>query len=964
MSKIFSARGALPAGSASALYRNFGAAIAVLAACCALSAQTGPTGFAPVSGVPIAAAQTPSGNTTYFLNEDESVISMTLSTLASVCPALGTNQFQAGNGDDQAIVYDPTANRLYILSIATDGNLGILYETPGATPGCNPSPLVELPKGVSHSKLMALDASEGNLYVISEYEQGSEQDLLWVLDVNSFASYSKSSPPPTYNLDEDATYGVPVIDPDSHYVFIPETANLAYPTGNGPGFFVFDPSQPAIVHVLGYVPSTGGQAPADGVTEVNFAPVSLALYEPGVLVMANNNPQPMSPLTDPLDILETSNIDFYDGNLMAAGFPTGLYLQSDAGFKETIQALATDLVMTAIPLMSVEDREQVRLFDVIYLGLIGSQSGFGYEEYGSLGGFDFQSGNWRDSVFSTKVPQPNEYPGYPEYSAWSQMDYVPESDSMMFLYTSGGAGSQMVSSSLRLSPPSYTIVSTLGTTSSSKYNPLLQVVNPNSSYVYNYSSCAGCSPPLPGTIAYWVPTAPGPAVTFVDGNSLDFGSQQVGSFTSKYVSLQNSGTANLTIKSWDVVNDATGSFLYVALPGTCGEGLALAPAATCTIELIFHPQKEGLLTADLVVNDNAGTSPQKVALSGTGTAPEPLLVPSEHVLDLFVSPGATATGEVTLTNTGQATARIIGSKTTGAGFSNSYDGPEDVPPGKGVTFIQYFAAHAAGYQEENSGESTYTYVEAPGSEARPAGYGEADGNRTPAASETYTLTINLIADVENGPIATPSPASLAFAQTWVGAASLPQTVTLTNTGNATMTISSLKVAGTNPHDFPIAKSCGTSLAAGKSCAITAKFAPKAAGALSASLEIAGNAVNAPQSVALTGTGFTAPAAAVRLSATSLSFGDESVGKTSVAKAVTVTNTSHNPLEIGAIAPGGIDASSFKSTNTCGTSLKAGASCTISVEFAPAAKGTLTATVTMTDNSTSSPQSIVLTGTGK
>ena len=117
----------------------------------------------------------------------------------------------------------------------------------------------------------------------------------------------------------------------------------------------------------------------------------------------------------------------------------------------------------------------------------------------------------------------------------------------------------------------------------------------------------------------------------------------------------------------------------------------------------------------------------------------------------------------------------------------------------------------------------------------------------------------------------------------------------------------------------------------------------------------------PQSIALSGTGLS-PAVA-SLSASSLSFAGERVGSTSASQSVTLTNTGTGPLTITSIAVTGADASSFGFANSCGTSVAAGANCTIHGHFTPAAAGAMTAAIKITDNAGGSPQSIALTGTG-
>ncbi|HLX69694.1 MAG TPA: DUF3443 family protein [Verrucomicrobiae bacterium] len=98
---------------------------------------------------------------------------------------------------------------------------------------------------------------------------------------------------------------------------------------------------------------------------------------------------------------------------------------------------------------------------------------------------------------------------------------------------------------------------------------------------------------------------------------------------------------------------------------------------------------------------------------------------------------------------------------------------------------------------------------------------------------------------------------------------------------------------------------------------------------------------------------------ITLSPTSLTFSGEFVGSTSAAQPVTVSNPGTAGLSISGITPSG----DFGQTNTCGTGIAAGGSCTISVTFTPTATGTRTGAITITDNASGSPHSIGLTGTG-
>jgi hypothetical protein len=81
------------------------------------------------------------------------------------------------------------------------------------------------------------------------------------------------------------------------------------------------------------------------------------------------------------------------------------------------------------------------------------------------------------------------------------------------------------------------------------------------------------------------------------------------------------------------------------------------------------------------------------------------------------------------------------------------------------------------------------------------------------------------------------------------------------------------------------------------------------------------------------------------------------------KSVTVTNTGTTALDISNVGVKGADAGDFRSSNLCPSSLAPTDSCTIEVRFAPSSTGSRTATLTVTDNATTSPKSVPLLGKG-
>jgi hypothetical protein len=100
--------------------------------------------------------------------------------------------------------------------------------------------------------------------------------------------------------------------------------------------------------------------------------------------------------------------------------------------------------------------------------------------------------------------------------------------------------------------------------------------------------------------------------------------------------------------------------------------------------------------------------------------------------------------------------------------------------------------------------------------------------------------------------------------------------------------------------------------------------------------------------------------AVSLSPTSLTFGAQAVKTTSAPQSVTLSNTGNAALSITSIVASG----DFAQSNTCGSSVAASASCSISVTFTPSTTGQRTGTITISDNASNSPQSVGLSGTGQ
>jgi hypothetical protein len=99
--------------------------------------------------------------------------------------------------------------------------------------------------------------------------------------------------------------------------------------------------------------------------------------------------------------------------------------------------------------------------------------------------------------------------------------------------------------------------------------------------------------------------------------------------------------------------------------------------------------------------------------------------------------------------------------------------------------------------------------------------------------------------------------------------------------------------------------------------------------------------------------------ALNASPTSLSFGDVASGSTSAAQTVTVSNPGSSAASVSSVGVTG----PFSQTNTCGSSIAAGGTCTVSVKFAPTSGGALTGTLTVATSAPGGPITVALSGTG-
>lgn len=237
------------------------------------------------------------------------------------------------------------------------------------------------------------------------------------------------------------------------------------------------------------------------------------------------------------------------------------------------------------------------------------------------------------------------------------------------------------------------------------------------------------------------------------------------------------------------------------------------------------------------------------------------------------------------------------------------------------------------------------------SQALVAGDFNGDGRPDLAVGNGSANTVSVVLQ-QASPAAALSPTSLNFAPQLIGTTSPGQHTTLTNSGNESLAISSVVVTGR----FQQTSNCPSTLQAGASCTITAKFKPLGVGQSAGAITIADNAPGSPQTVSLSGTGY-----AFQLSATSLNFGSVAVGQTSAPQTVTVTNLGKNAQTVVGIRVSGKNSGAFAETNNCGSSLGAGATCTTTTTFTPKYAGSASANLEVSGGG--AVQTVSLSGTG-
>ena len=398
--------------------------------------------------------------------------------------------------------------------------------------------------------------------------------------------------------------------------------------------------------------------------------------------------------------------------------------------------------------------------------------------------------------------------------------------------------------------------------------------------------------------------------------------------------------------------------------GTFANGTATTTATTDT---------SGRATASAFTANTTAGGPYTVGASASG-------VQTAASFSLTNTAGAVAavtatvgSGQSALVGTGFATALQA---TVTDGYGN---------PVSGVTVTFTAPSSGASGTFANGTATTTATTDASGRATASAFTANGTGGAfTVNASTGGVVTSPGFSLTNTAPVISISPGSVAFGNQMLGTSSAPTPVTISNTGTGSLVISALALSGSNQADFPFTcgaplllsgSSCAGTIAPNNSATVNVTFKPLNIASRSATLTITDNASGSPHQVNLTGTG-TTPIIVINPTSQSLPFGNQPANTTSAPLTVTISNSSgaNSNLVISGLQITGTNAAEFAfacgaplSGLTCTGSLAPGNSATVSVTFTPAAAGTRSASLMISDNDNISlgvsPQAVALSGIG-
>jgi P pilus assembly chaperone PapD len=339
--------------------------------------------------------------------------------------------------------------------------------------------------------------------------------------------------------------------------------------------------------------------------------------------------------------------------------------------------------------------------------------------------------------------------------------------------------------------------------------------------------------------------------------------------------MTNNGDAPLIIQSVSLSGDMSRNFAIVS----GGEPGVLDPGASRTISVVFAPVVFGSINARLVITTNITGVPREIALDGLGTQGvnfSASISPTSIDFGNQVLGSTSGARTVTLTNTEAASAPLDNVTLTGPDATSFLIVSGGETPG--VLARGSSRSVSVAFRPTRAGTHTAAlslYVLPPGA----------------AVYSVYSATLTGASAAPPAPTVSLAPTSLTFEATSpVYFTSPPQSVTVTNTGNASLNISGTSIQGPNAGDFKITSGGEVgSVAPGASRTITLTFTPQSDGNRTATLWINTDAPGSPHTVSLQGVGLVPSFQGQFIVDGSTDFGSQPVGVPSPPKRVTLKN---------------------------------------------------------------------------
>jgi hypothetical protein len=324
--------------------------------------------------------------------------------------------------------------------------------------------------------------------------------------------------------------------------------------------------------------------------------------------------------------------------------------------------------------------------------------------------------------------------------------------------------------------------------------------------------------------------------------SLTFGAQLVGTTSSPQpVTITNTGLNNMTVSAAPTSGDFAQTNQCSSIPAT----------QSCTIYVTFTPTTVGSRSGTLTINDDAQGNPHSLNLDGTGIAPAVGFSPTSLTFSLQSVSSTSATQQVILTNTGNATLVVNNVQATGE-------------------FAQ--TSNCGTLQSNDTCVVSVTFT--------PTSIGNRTGTITFTDSAPNSPQTILLAGIAGAPANSLSVGSLTFPAQQVGSSSSSQPVVLTNTGNTNMVIANINSAG----DFSQTNNCPPNLTFAASCTIQVTFTPVAGGSRTGALIVSNNAPGGSALVTLSGGGSDFGLATIGSGATTVKAGSKAAYQLTFASA--------------------------------------------------------------------------------